>query len=256
LTTGEERLFSGVVTDVWAPGATTDVEPARPGAGQSRPGDADGGDELRDRLLRAAAAVFARQGYDGTKIMDVVRESGLSTGAVYGRFRSKTDLLRAAIVSRSAGAVRHGAEGVDRVADLIAAGVTRTDGPLTDAEALRLEAYVTARREPEVAQALAEAHAVFRAAVAPLVEAARWDGTVSHDVDPDAVLFLVRILHMGLLLHRGSGLPGPDGTAWQALVERIVASFGQPATGTEPDDGVPRTTGTPDADHTEPEDQR
>ena len=59
-------------------------------------------DELRERLLRAAAAVFARQGYDGTKIMDVVRESGLSTGAVYGRFKSKNDLLREAIVTRSA----------------------------------------------------------------------------------------------------------------------------------------------------------
>ena len=66
----------------------------------------DGADELRERPLRAAAAVFARQGYDGTKIMDVVRESGLSTGAVYGRFRSKNDLLREAIVTRSSSAAR------------------------------------------------------------------------------------------------------------------------------------------------------
>ena len=58
------------------------------------------------------------------------------------------------------------------------------------------------------------------------------DGTVGDDVDPDAVLFLVRILHLGLLLHRGSGLPGPDDAAWQALVDRIVASFGAP---TRPD---------------------
>ena len=61
-------------------------------------------DQLREQLLRAAAAVFARQGYDGTKIMDIVRESGLSTGAVYGRFRSKNDLLREAIVTRSSSA--------------------------------------------------------------------------------------------------------------------------------------------------------
>ena len=127
-----------------------------------------GADELRERLLRAAAAVFARQGYDGTKIMDIVRESGLSTGAVYGRFRSKNDLLREAIVTRSPSAARLGSDGIDRVADLIAAGVTHTDRPLTDAEALRLEAYVTARREPEVAQALADSDAVFRERMAPL----------------------------------------------------------------------------------------
>lgn len=196
---------------------------AAPGA----PGPEPDGDVLRERLLRAAAAVFARQGYDGTKIMDVVRESGLSTGAVYGRFRSKNDLLREAIVSRSTSAARVGGEGLDRVADLIAAVANRTDAPLSDAEALRLEAYVTARREPEVADALADAYAQFRARIAPLAEAARRDGTVGDDIDPDAVVFLVRILHLGLLLHRGSGLPSPDEASWQALVERLVASFGQ-----------------------------
>jgi AcrR family transcriptional regulator len=189
--------------------------------------DAADPDELRERLLRAAAAVFARQGYDGTKIMDVVRESGLSTGAVYGRFRSKNDLLREAIVTRSTSAARLGAEGIERVADLIAAIATCTDAPLTDAEALRLEAYVTARREPEVAAALADANARYRARIAPLAEAARRDGTIADDVDADAVSFLVRILNLGLLLHRGSGLPGPDDASWQALVERLVASFGQ-----------------------------
>ncbi len=205
---------------------------------RQQPGDlaagAPAGDALRERLLRAAAAVFARQGYDGTKIMDVVRESGLSTGAVYGRFRSKNDLLREAIITRSATAARVGVEGLRRVADFITAGVTRTDQPLTDAEALRLEAYVTARREPEVARALAEAHDVFRDRVAPLLDAARRDGTVADDVDPEAALFLVRILHLGLLLHRGSGLPGPDEDAWQAVVTRVVASIGQPTDAPEP----------------------
>jgi AcrR family transcriptional regulator len=220
-------------------------------------GETLGADELRERLLRAAAAVFARQGYDGTKIMDIVRESGLSTGAVYGRFRSKNDLLREAIVTRSTSAARLGVDGIDRVADLIAAGVTRTDRPLTDGEALRLEAYVTARREPEVAQALADSHAAFRERMAPLVAQAQRDGTVSDDIDPDAVLFLVRILHLGLLLHRGSGLPGPDEKAWQVLVERIVASFGRSTGPSEP--GAPPTTydRTPTTPaHGEPEDQR
>jgi AcrR family transcriptional regulator len=221
--------------------------------------DVSGPDDLRERLLRAAAAVFARQGYDGTKIMDIVRESGLSTGAVYGRFRSKNDLLREAIVSRSSKAARLGADGIDRVADLIASGVTHTDCPLSDGEALRLEAYVTARREPEVAQALAEANAAFLERMAPLAAAARLDGTVDDDIDPDAVVFLVRILHLGLLLHRGSGLPGPDDKAWQVLVERLVASFGRQVSaavesGTGP--GPSHQDVTPDPIHGPPEDPR
>jgi len=237
------------VTNVSGPGGAAPV-----GAGPV------GADELRERLLRAAAAVFARQGYDGTKIMDVVRESGLSTGAVYGRFRSKNDLLREAIVTRSTSAARLGAEGIDRVADLIAAGVARIDAPLSDAEALRLEAYVTARREPEVAQALAESHAAFRERLAPLAEVAAHDGTLSDDIDPEAVVFLVRILHLGLLLHRGSGLPGPDEKGWQVLVERLVASFGRDTPVPPHAAGPPDAPDTPDRSDPSatrgPEDQR
>jgi hypothetical protein len=48
----------------------------------------------------------------------------------------------------------------------------------------------------------------------------------------------VRILNLGLLLHRGSGLPGPDAASWESLVDRIVASFGRPAGG---DDARPPT---------------
>jgi AcrR family transcriptional regulator len=52
--------------------------------------------------------VFARKGYAGTKIQDIVREAGLSTGAIYGRFGSKNDLLREAVVRRTTRAVRLG----------------------------------------------------------------------------------------------------------------------------------------------------
>ncbi len=50
------------------------------------------------QLLDAAAQVFASKGYDGTKIMDIVKAAGLSSGAVYGRFASKDELLMEAIL--------------------------------------------------------------------------------------------------------------------------------------------------------------
>lgn len=185
------------------------------------------GDPLRERLLDAAAHVFAENGYEGTKIQTVVKEAGLSTGAVYGRFTSKNDLLREAVITRSTPQMQGAGEGVAKVADLVARGASRIAPGLTDAEALLLETYVTARREPEVALALGEADQRWREAVAPLVEAALVDGTVDEGVDPQAVLFLVRVLRLGLLLHRGSGLPSPDGDGWEALVHRVVASFGR-----------------------------
>lgn len=213
--TCEEYLFSTAV------GEPADPQTVAPPS-SSRP---DGRDPIRERLLDAAVRVFAQRGYDGTRIMDIVRAADLSTGAVYGRFASKEDLLREAVVRRTRGQVGT-TEPVGRVAELIARLASATDGPLTDDEAVRLEAYVAARREPEVAAALAEAGATWRRAVQPLVDAAVDDGSVAPDVDPDAVLYLVSTLRMGLLVQRAAGFPSPEPAAWNDLLDTIIASFG------------------------------
>jgi AcrR family transcriptional regulator len=183
-------------------------------------------DPLREVLLDAAARVIARRGYQGTKIQDIVQEAGLSSGAVYGRFRSKDDLAREAIITRSVPQEPGHHHEVTKVADLVARNSTVLAPGLSDADALLLEAYVTAGRDPQVADAVAEADQRWRQSTAPCVTAAIKDGTVADDVDPQAVLFLTRVLRLGLLLHRGSGLPGPDQEAWEKLVARVVASFG------------------------------
>jgi AcrR family transcriptional regulator len=190
------------------------------------PAEELGDDPLRAQLLDAAARVFAAKGYSGAKIQDIVREAGLSTGAVYGRFSSKDQLLREAVLAqrnRFAGTAMP--EGM-RVAELIERLAALSDAPLSDGEAVRLEAFVTARREADVAEAVAQAWSDWREAVQPLVDKAVKDGTVASDVDPEAVLFFVRTIALGLLVQRGAGIAGPDPAGWNALVSRIVASFG------------------------------
>jgi len=49
--------------------------------------------QRRAQILAAAMACFARQGYHATSMDDVVRESGLSVGAIYSYFPSKEDLF-------------------------------------------------------------------------------------------------------------------------------------------------------------------
>jgi AcrR family transcriptional regulator len=53
------------------------------------------GHHRRTQILAAAMACFARQGYHATSMDDVVRESGLSVGAIYSYFASKEDLFLA-----------------------------------------------------------------------------------------------------------------------------------------------------------------
>jgi AcrR family transcriptional regulator len=49
--------------------------------------------QRRAQILAAAMACFARQGYHATSMDDVVRESGLSVGAIYSYFPSKEELF-------------------------------------------------------------------------------------------------------------------------------------------------------------------
>ena len=48
--------------------------------------------EVRDRIVTSAIRVFTDRGY-GATIQDVVRESGLSVGAIYTYFKSKEELF-------------------------------------------------------------------------------------------------------------------------------------------------------------------
>lgn len=56
----------------------------------------------RAALVELAAEMFARNGYIETSIRDIARHGGVSTGAIYGHFRNKADLLVAAIAKRTA----------------------------------------------------------------------------------------------------------------------------------------------------------
>jgi len=199
-------------------------------------------DEIRKRLLDAARRVFAEQGYAGTRIGDIVREAGLSTGAVYSRFRSKNDLLREAVVGHAAVDSALPAD-AERVADVVERHAASFDAPLTLHEAVRLEAHVAARREPEVARAIEEAQDRWRESVEPLLAQALTDGTIADDVDPEAVLFFVRTMSLGLLLQRAAGTKAPDASSWAELVHRLISSFGS--------DTRPTVTTTTDTRSTE-----
>src|SRR5436190_18754817 len=115
-------------------------------------------DPIREKLIAAAAEVFAEKGYEGAGVQEIARRAGLTTGAIYGRFSGKAELLKAAIESRTDDELdelfaQHRFDGQ-------ATSVLRTVGahlvtpgcePAPDGEsALLLEAFVAARRDPEV----------------------------------------------------------------------------------------------------------
>jgi AcrR family transcriptional regulator len=172
--------------------------------------------------------VFASKGYDGTKIMDIVREAGLSSGAVYGRFSSKNELLLEAVVAAvEQNPITNRLD--DRPVAEVLAEASRADVPLDDLEAMELEAFIAARREPALAAAIAEARTRWRTTIAaPLIERASQDGSASPDADFDSLVYLVQTLQLGLYVQRGAGQHAPDGEAWQRFIEQLLRTMAHP----------------------------
>lgn len=59
-------------------------------AGGARPG---AGRPVKERLLRVATRLFARHGFEGTSVQDIVDAAGVTKGAMYHYYGSKDDLL-------------------------------------------------------------------------------------------------------------------------------------------------------------------
>lgn len=49
---------------------------------------------LKEKIFRAALKLFVEKGYHNTSIPDIVKEAGVSTGAIYHHFPGKEDLAR------------------------------------------------------------------------------------------------------------------------------------------------------------------
>ncbi len=68
--------------------------PARPNSEKPPPGKPrEGSDEKRERILRAAEALFARQGYANTTMEQIVTALGMTKPFVYYYFRNKQEIF-------------------------------------------------------------------------------------------------------------------------------------------------------------------
>lgn len=75
------------------PSTTSSAPPERP---------TDKAQATRRALIGLAAELFANRGYLQTSIRDVAKQASMTTGAIYGHFRNKADLLAQAISLRTA----------------------------------------------------------------------------------------------------------------------------------------------------------
>lgn len=193
------------------------------------------GEDIAGRLVAAAIEVFAEKGYDGAGVAEIARRAGLSTGAIYSRFTGKAELLAAAIAAAGGGELDRlfaQAEGGASVPDVLAAiGSHLIDSPDPTNRALLLEAFVAARRDPDVALLLRGALEQRAAELAALIDAGKAEGLIDPGLDTAAVVHFAHAVGLGFVLSGTVGADTPDPAAWNELIVRVVGSVSQP-TGT------------------------
>lgn len=183
----------------------------------------------RARLVEAAAEVFAEQGYDRTRVQEIARRAGLTTGAIYANFEGKTELLAQAISFASTPEldrlISTGSGAGSAANVLIAVGEELASGAPRPGSVLLFEAFAAARRDPDVAEALrngiGEISETFRA----LVSAGKDDGSIVPDADADAVARLSIALALGFLMLEMVGVDQPSEAGWSDVIHRIVGSI-------------------------------
>jgi AcrR family transcriptional regulator len=114
----------------------------------------------REQIMTAATAVFARKGFDGTSMDDIVQASGLSKGGLYWHFDSKDAIIDAILsqffdremadLHRLAGLDLPAAERLRLLGDTIAAEMAG----IVELASLSLEFYALAARRSETRQFL------------------------------------------------------------------------------------------------------
>jgi AcrR family transcriptional regulator len=165
----------------------------------------------RREIVLAARKCVMEQGFHKTTMADVIRESGLSAGAVYGYFKSKEEIV-AAIADDALSTI-----------DQLFEGILATEAPLTPAAALQaaLEHIVSVADQPggditRVAiQAWAEAlhnetimgtacskYRMLRGHFEAVARRAQADGTVDPDADPKLIAQVLFGLVPGFVLQR------------------------------------------------------
>jgi AcrR family transcriptional regulator len=183
----------------------------------------------RERLIEAAAEVFAEEGYDRAGVQAIARRAGLTNGAIYANFRDKSELLAEAIevhLSRLFGTMDHARRTGASPAQVVELIVRKLalDTPARDRRLLS-EALVAARRDPEVGARVLEQLSRVETHVASVVEQARADGDLAEDVDPAALARFGTALSLGYHLIHSAGAPEPDRDGWVSLMARVVSSL-------------------------------
>ena len=189
-------------------------------------------DELRQRIVEAAADLFAETGYGGTKLRLVAERAGVAPRTVKALTGSRAQLFAQVLATRppSESAARVAAAAADPeaappVSVLIEVAGDTFATPERSWNAVELEALTRAHSDDEV-RALETARLQTRKAnLKKVTEQTRRAGGIDERIDDDAFVHFAMALSAGLAAIDPVSPTRPTQASWNALMARIGAAF-------------------------------
>lgn len=183
----------------------------------------------RTQILDAAWTCFQRGGIQGTTMDDIIRQSGLSAGAVYSYFKNKDDLIVSAVTTSMTGlaevlAPLLAAEKLLPPARLLEAittsisGFTAHDG--FDLKRIAILGWGEAQRNAHVNTALRNSYAVFREHLTQAARIWKQRGEIDSNADPADVAKTVLAAALGFVAQSAI-----LGEIEPAMLERGLTAF-------------------------------
>ena len=181
----------------------------------------------RARLIETAADAFVEDGYGATSVRDIAERTSMTSGAIYGHFTNKANLLGEAVRYRIAEDLeRRGGRRYDEtnLADWLG-HQWRDYRTRRSLRALIVEGAAAARVDEDAQQLL---HEIVTAKLDEWAEMYRevWeDEGLDPDVDPEAVLFLLFAAEVGTGVLEALAIEPPKPGVLSNVVRKLLGSL-------------------------------
>ncbi|MDE3204308.1 MAG: TetR/AcrR family transcriptional regulator [Acidobacteriota bacterium] len=183
----------------------------------------------RDALVELAAEMFAEGGYVQTSIRDISRRAEVTSGAIYGHFRNKADLLAAAISARTTdelearSVIGEEADYIDTLTRLALEYRQRRQ-----LRALILQGAAAAQTDEQTRQSLRDEQLSHLEDWLKQYEEHRDRMGIHPSVDMEAALLYTWAVELGLGVLEGIGIEPRSVKGWSEVQNRLARSLQLP----------------------------
>lgn len=184
----------------------------------------------RATLVEVAAELFAEKGYAETSIRDITRRGAVTSGAIYGHFRNKADLLAEAINMRTAEELESASMGVAGEQDHVET-LTRLARDYRSRRRLRaliVQGAAAAQTDEETRVQLREEQLSHLSAWLEGYERERGRLGIDPEVDMQAALLFTWAAEVGLGVLECLGIEPESPDGWADANNRFARSLQLP----------------------------